>query len=71
MKNENLTKHRWADENCVKPVVLLPVMVQQHVDQVLEESWLCRTEEAVLDLVHSHFQFWQTFVVFFSVVAVK
>lgn len=47
----------------------LPVVVQQHVDQVSEELGLPGAEEAGLDLVHGKFQLRQMLVVLPGVVA--
>ena len=43
-------------------------MVHQHVDYVLEETRLLRTEAASLDLVHGLLQLWQTLVILSGIV---
>lgn len=50
---------------------LWPVMVHQHVDQILEEAGLAGTEEALRDLLDGLLQLGKTVVVGQSVVAVK
>lgn len=49
---------------------VLPVMVHQHIDNILEAVWLLGREEATADLVHSLSQLWQTVIVLLGMVPV-
>lgn len=48
-----------------------PVLVHQHVDNVLEAVWLLGREEATADLVHSLPQLRQTVIVLSGIVPVE
>lgn len=52
-------------------LVSLPIVLHQHVDDILEEVWLFWAEEASCDLVNGLLQLWNTIVVLGCVVSAR
>ncbi len=52
-------------------LVSLPIIVHQHVDDILEEVWLFWAEEASCDLVNGLLQLWNTIVVLGCIVSAR
>jgi len=51
--------------------IRLPIMVHQHVDNILEKVWLFWAEESSSDLVYGLLQLWNTIVELGCVVSAR
>lgn len=51
-------------------ICVLPVMVHQHVDHILEAVWIFGRKEAAADLINSLSQLWQALIEFSGIVPI-